>query len=90
MDTRTYGDVIRAIITFLGSQHYLKRVEFDQCFFGYQEGVEILKNLTQSSRDSLNHLVLRGFVPSEPKNTDQDSTAAQSLTMLDLPRLKKP
>ncbi|GBM95315.1 hypothetical protein AVEN_171563-1 [Araneus ventricosus] len=88
-DTRTYGDVIRAIISFLGSQHYLKRVEFDQCFFGYQEGVEILKNLTQSSRDSLNHLVIRGFVPSEPKNKEQDSTAEQNLTMLlDLPHLK--
>ncbi|GBM38822.1 hypothetical protein AVEN_274645-1 [Araneus ventricosus] len=87
IDTATYGDICRAIADFLGSQYRLKRAEFYYCSFRFQEGVELLGSLTENSRESLTHLVLREFVPSE-SNGVQDSTAAQNVPTLEcLPSL---
>ncbi|GBN77185.1 hypothetical protein AVEN_157049-1 [Araneus ventricosus] len=76
IDTQTYDDIFRAISNFLGSQHNLKRAEIYKCFFGYQEGVKIFKNLTENRRESLTHLVLRKFVRYEAKDKEQKSTVA--------------
>ncbi|GBM67746.1 hypothetical protein AVEN_188584-1 [Araneus ventricosus] len=88
IDTPTYADIFRAIANFLGSQHHLKRVEFRQCLFGYQEGVKLLKNLTENTGGSLTHLVLRGFHRDEPQDEGQHSNRTQNLpTFVDLPSL---
>ncbi|GBM00975.1 hypothetical protein AVEN_55494-1 [Araneus ventricosus] len=82
IDTSTSGDVKRAITSFLGSQRYLKRVEFDYCFHNLEEYMELLKELTKSSRDSITHFGLRGLTICDSKAKEQDSTAADSLLML--------
>ncbi|GBN14335.1 hypothetical protein AVEN_197849-1 [Araneus ventricosus] len=60
IDTTTYTNICRTIIHFLGSQHRLKRVEIRICFFRFNEGVELLRKLTENSRET--HLVLRDFI----------------------------
>ncbi|KAF8776998.1 hypothetical protein HNY73_013928 [Argiope bruennichi] len=79
LDTPIYDDIFRAIASLLGSQHLLKRLEFHECFFRFQEGVELLKDITENSRESLTHLVLRGFIHEDPMDHEQDSNVAQSL-----------
>ncbi|GBM58315.1 hypothetical protein AVEN_264925-1 [Araneus ventricosus] len=87
-DTPTYHDICRAICNFLGSQHHLKRVEFHQCSFDYQEGAEILKSLTENNRESLTYLVLSRFLPHMLENEERDSIAVQHLPKLvNLPSL---
>ncbi|GBN45389.1 hypothetical protein AVEN_108854-1, partial [Araneus ventricosus] len=80
IDTATYNDICREIEVFLGSQHHLKRSDFDQSFFGYQEGIGILKSLTESNRESLTHLVLHRFVRYQYEK--QESNFAQILSIL--------
>ncbi|GBM94251.1 hypothetical protein AVEN_274210-1, partial [Araneus ventricosus] len=80
IETATYNDICRGIEVFLGSQHHLKRSDFDQSFFGYQEGIGILKSLTESNRESLTHLVLHGLV--RPQYEKQESNVAQILSIL--------
>ncbi|GBM59738.1 hypothetical protein AVEN_40658-1 [Araneus ventricosus] len=89
MDTPTYNDICREIVDFLASQRHLKTVEFDLCLFYFQESVEILRTLTETSRESLTHLKLQNFHRVGNKNIEQDSNATQNLPMLaDLPNLK--
>ncbi|GBO04296.1 hypothetical protein AVEN_8569-1 [Araneus ventricosus] len=79
IDTPTYNDICREIVDFLESQRHLKRVEFDYCLFNFPECVEILRKLTESSRESLMHL----------KDVEQDPNAAQKIPKLaDLPSLR--
>ncbi|GBN95401.1 hypothetical protein AVEN_156814-1 [Araneus ventricosus] len=86
IDTATFNDICRGIDIFLGSQHHLKRVEFHEPFFGYEEGIGILKSLTESNRESLTHLVLRSLVL--PLYEEKESNVAQILSIvLGLPSL---
>ncbi|GBN10977.1 hypothetical protein AVEN_131192-1 [Araneus ventricosus] len=98
IDTATYAHIYRAILDFLGSQHLLEEVEFRSCSFRLHDGVELLRKLTENSRESLTALVLREFIRYEP--TDQvissfqdslvinPSTATQSPpSIFDLPNL---
>ncbi|GBN33266.1 hypothetical protein AVEN_213124-1 [Araneus ventricosus] len=86
IDTATYNGICRGIEVFLGSQHHLKRADFDQSFFGYQEGMGILKSLTESNRESLTHLVLHRLV--RPQYEKQESNVAEILSIvLGLPSL---
>ncbi|GBN86321.1 hypothetical protein AVEN_188554-1 [Araneus ventricosus] len=99
IETPTYLDICRMIIHFLESQHRLKRVVFNICSFRFDEGVEILRKLTESSRESLTHLVLREFIryehmdkliwPSHDSSVISPSTAAQKLPfiLIDFPSL---
>ncbi|GBM07472.1 hypothetical protein AVEN_100687-1 [Araneus ventricosus] len=98
MDTPTYAYICRIIIDFIGSQHRLRQVEFRNCFFRFHEGVELLRKLTENSRESLTHLVLLEFIRYEPMDkvissfhdslVISPSTAVQNLPLLvDLPSL---
>ncbi|GBN68500.1 hypothetical protein AVEN_18953-1 [Araneus ventricosus] len=88
MDSPTCGVVCTAIVNFLGLQHHLKRVEFYRCLFGFKECAEVLKEITENSRESLRHLVLRGFVRNDPMDKDQDSNVAEIIpTIVGLPSL---
>ncbi|GBL85672.1 hypothetical protein AVEN_193130-1 [Araneus ventricosus] len=88
IDNTTFDDTCRAIANFLGSQHHLKRVEFRYCWFEFPEAVEILRKLTEKSRKSLTHLVIRKFVRYNPMKQEQDSIFTQNLpTLADLPSL---
>ncbi|GBO22553.1 hypothetical protein AVEN_37065-1, partial [Araneus ventricosus] len=92
IDTPTYVGMCRTIIHFLESQHRLKRVAFRICSFRFDEGVEILRKLTENSRESITHLVLREFIRYEPMDkvissshdsfVMSQSTAAQNLPLL--------
>ncbi|GBN63003.1 hypothetical protein AVEN_127123-1, partial [Araneus ventricosus] len=82
LDTPIYDDIFRAIANLLQFQHHLKRVEFHDCHFQFEEAVELLKDITENSRESLTHLVLKGFVHDEPIDQELDSTVAQSLSTL--------
>ncbi|GBN23930.1 hypothetical protein AVEN_195027-1 [Araneus ventricosus] len=87
IDKPTYNNICREIVEFLASQRHLKRVEFDLCFFNFQECVDILRKLTENS--NLTHLKLKHFLPDKNKDIKQDSNAAQKLPMLsDFPSLK--
>ncbi|GBO37468.1 hypothetical protein AVEN_102806-1 [Araneus ventricosus] len=91
-DTLFYNDICREIVDFLASQRHLKRVEFEHCFFNFQKCVEILRKLTESSRESLTHLNIRGFDDHNPMSQEQNSNLAQNLpanlpTLADLPNL---
>ncbi|GBM20146.1 hypothetical protein AVEN_5675-1 [Araneus ventricosus] len=77
IDSSTRDDLKRAIASFLGSQHHLKRAEFHYCFFNFKEYVELLKELTESSRNSITHFGLRGLTFCDPK--EQDPTVEHSL-----------
>ncbi|GBO04298.1 hypothetical protein AVEN_8571-1 [Araneus ventricosus] len=89
IDKPTYNNICREIVEFLASQRHLKRVEFDLCFFNFPECVEILRKLTENSRESLTHLKLQNFLRDENKDIEKDSNAAQKLPMLeDLPSLR--
>ncbi|GBN95114.1 hypothetical protein AVEN_127527-1 [Araneus ventricosus] len=89
IDTQTYDDICREITDFLASQRHLKRVEFNVCFFYFQECVEILRKLTENSKESLTHLKLKNFLRYEHKDFKYYSNAARKLPMLaDLPSLK--
>ncbi|GBN46985.1 hypothetical protein AVEN_18392-1 [Araneus ventricosus] len=88
IDNPTYVNIYTVIVNFLGSQHHLKRVKFYGCYFGINEGVELLRKLFQHSRKSLTHLVLPGFVSYDPMGEGQNSNFAQTLpTLADLPIL---
>ncbi|GBM22395.1 hypothetical protein AVEN_166652-1 [Araneus ventricosus] len=88
IDTSIRGDVKRALASFLKSQHYLKRVEFNYCFNNLQECVELLQELSENSRDSITHLGLRGLTCFGPEDLDQDSTVENNLlTFIGLPSL---
>ncbi|GBN66059.1 hypothetical protein AVEN_38048-1 [Araneus ventricosus] len=80
IDTATFNDIYRGIDVFLGSQHRLKRAEFHQSFFGYEECIGILKSLTESNRESLTHLVLRRLV--RPEYEEQESNVAKILSIV--------
>ncbi|GBO29558.1 hypothetical protein AVEN_127044-1 [Araneus ventricosus] len=85
LDTPIRDDIFRAITSLLESQRHLRRVEFHGCSFRYQEVVELLKGITENSRESLTHLVLRERV------VRQDSVVDQCLLTLvnqRFPRLK--
>ncbi|GBN81550.1 hypothetical protein AVEN_222587-1 [Araneus ventricosus] len=87
--TPTYKNICRAIADFLGSQRHLKRVEFDYCSVEFNEGVEFLRKLTENSRESLTHLVLRRFVYRKLSDREQVSNLLQHIPKLsDLPSLK--
>ncbi|GBN66650.1 hypothetical protein AVEN_210876-1 [Araneus ventricosus] len=89
IDTLTYNNICRDIVDFLASQRHLKSVEFDYCLFNFPECVEILRKLTESSRESLMHLKLQYFLRDKNKDIEQDSNTAQKLPMLgDLPNLR--
>ncbi|GBN63431.1 hypothetical protein AVEN_272064-1, partial [Araneus ventricosus] len=89
IDIATYIDICRAIANFLGSQRHLKRAEFHNCPFKFRQCVELLKELTENSRESLTHLVLRYFVRYKSMKQEQDSTVAHILPMLiGLPSLR--
>ncbi|GBO28184.1 hypothetical protein AVEN_10991-1 [Araneus ventricosus] len=99
IDTATYANICGRIFLLLGSQHHLNRVEFRLCSFRFPEGVEILRKLTENSRESLTHLVLLEFISYEPMDnvilSFQDSlvislsTAAQNQlpSLVDFPSL---
>ncbi|GBN12220.1 hypothetical protein AVEN_115432-1 [Araneus ventricosus] len=98
IDTATYAHIYRAIFDFLGSQHLLEEVEFSFCSFRLHDGVELLRKLTENSRESLTVLILREFIRYEPMDkvisSFQDSlvispsTATQSPpSIFDLPNL---
>ncbi|GBO32829.1 hypothetical protein AVEN_6394-1 [Araneus ventricosus] len=92
LDTPTYNDICREILNFLASQRHLKRVEFDLCFFYFQESIEILRTLTENSRESLTQLVLRFFDHYDNMSQEQKSNLAQNFpanfpTLADLPSL---
>ncbi|GBO05096.1 hypothetical protein AVEN_112543-1 [Araneus ventricosus] len=80
IDTETFNDICRGIDAFLGSQHHFKRAEFHRSFFRYQEGIGILKSLTESNRESLTHLVLHRLV--RPQYEKQESNVAEILSIL--------
>ncbi|GBO14801.1 hypothetical protein AVEN_67761-1 [Araneus ventricosus] len=86
IDTPPHDVMYRAIVDFLGSQHYLKRTEFHHCYFRFPEGVELLRKLIENTSESLTRLVLREFVRSELLDREQDSNILQNLHML-LPSL---
>ncbi|GBM14969.1 hypothetical protein AVEN_116610-1 [Araneus ventricosus] len=82
VDTPTYKNTCRAIAEFLGSQRHLKRAEFHYCSFGFNEGVEVLRKLTEHSRESLTHLVLEDFVRWKSLDREQDSNCLRHLPKL--------
>ncbi|GBN95112.1 hypothetical protein AVEN_127529-1 [Araneus ventricosus] len=89
LDKPTYNNICSEIVDFLASQRHLKRVEFDLCFFNFQECVEILRKLTENSGESLTHLKLLNFLRDKNKDIEKDSNAAKKLLMLaDLPSLR--
>ncbi|GBM30302.1 hypothetical protein AVEN_52705-1 [Araneus ventricosus] len=87
LGTPTYNDICIAIADFLISQH-LKRVEFYDCSFSFREAVELLRKLTENSRESLTHLVLRKFVLSESYLIKNSTSVKNPPTFECLPRLK--
>ncbi|GBM27366.1 hypothetical protein AVEN_120953-1 [Araneus ventricosus] len=62
IDKPTYNNICREVVDLLASQRHLKIVEFDLCFFNFQECVEILRKLTENSRESPTHLKLQNFL----------------------------
>ncbi|GBO36351.1 hypothetical protein AVEN_82123-1 [Araneus ventricosus] len=89
IDTPTYNNICRAIVDFLGSERQLKRAEFHYCSFGFSEGVELLRKLTEHNWQSLTHLVLQEFFRYESNDKEQVSNDAQKLpTFADLPSLR--
>ncbi|GBO05740.1 hypothetical protein AVEN_211028-1 [Araneus ventricosus] len=85
IDTPKYNDMCRATAEFLGSQRHLKRAEFHNCSFEFNEGVELLRKLTEHS---LTHLVLRGFVVWDPLDRGEDANFLEhSLKLADFPSL---
>ncbi|GBN58411.1 hypothetical protein AVEN_246375-1 [Araneus ventricosus] len=89
IDPPTYNGICRDIADFLASQRHLKGVEFDRCFFYFPESVEILRKLSESTKESLTHLKLQNFLRYGHKDIGHYSNAAQKLPMLtDLPNLK--
>ncbi|GBN87488.1 hypothetical protein AVEN_26859-1 [Araneus ventricosus] len=85
IDTPKYNDMCRAIAEFLGSQRHLKQAEFHNCSFEFNEGVELLRKLTEQS---LTHLVLRGFVVWEPLDREEEANFLEhSLKLADFPSL---
>ncbi|GIY61245.1 f-box domain-containing protein [Caerostris darwini] len=87
LDDETYADIFRSIASFLESQNHLKSVEFRDCFYPFQEGVELLRAATEKSRESLSQLVFRGFVDDEFSNREQHASVAVSLPSLVSERL---
>ncbi|GIY10865.1 f-box domain-containing protein [Caerostris extrusa] len=87
LDDETYADIFRSIASFLESQNHLKSVEFRDCFYPFQEGVELLRAATEKSRESLRHLVFRGFVDDEFSNRERHASVAASLPSLASERL---
>ncbi|GBN87034.1 hypothetical protein AVEN_242934-1 [Araneus ventricosus] len=84
----TYINICRAIADFLGSQRRLERVEFEYCSLKFHDGVEFLRKLREHSRESLTHLVLRGFVSLQTLDRGQYSNLLQQIPKLaDLPSL---
>ncbi|GBM95314.1 hypothetical protein AVEN_171562-1 [Araneus ventricosus] len=85
IDTPKYNDMCRAIDEFLESQRHLKRAEFHNCSFEFNEGVELLRKL---SEHSLTHLVLRGFVVSDSLDREEYAIFLEhSLKLADFPSL---
>ncbi|GFY63223.1 f-box domain-containing protein [Trichonephila inaurata madagascariensis] len=87
LDAMNYDDIFRNITNFLESQQFLKKVEFHDCDFRFQESVELFKAMSEKSRESLTHLVFRGFVDDESENLEQNRVATESLPKLISERL---